>query len=66
MAERDFNVPDVAQALGVHPETVRQWLRTRELRGYKLGGRAGWRVQAAELERFKAARSNADLTRERE
>jgi excisionase family DNA binding protein len=51
-----LTVPDVASRLKVSKETVREWLRTEQLTGYNLGGRAGWRVSAAEVERLLSAR----------
>lgn len=51
-----LTVPDVAAQLKVSRETVREWLRTEQLTGYNLGGRAGWRVAAGEVDRLLAAR----------
>jgi excisionase family DNA binding protein len=51
-----LTVPDVASRLKVSKETVREWLRTEQLTGYNLGGRAGWRVSPAEVERLLSAR----------
>jgi excisionase family DNA binding protein len=52
--EPDLKLDEVAKALRVNPETVRVWLRSGRLKGYRLGGkRAGWRIPAAELERFR-------------
>jgi excisionase family DNA binding protein len=53
----DFlTVPDVALRLKVSRETVREWLRTEQLTGYNLGGRAGWRVSAREVDRLLSSR----------
>jgi excisionase family DNA binding protein len=51
-----LTVPDVASRLKVSRETVREWLRTDQLTGYNLGGRAGWRVSAVEVDRLLSAR----------
>jgi excisionase family DNA binding protein len=47
----------VADYLGVHPETVRRWLRDGRLIGIDLGSDSGgWRIAPADLETFIAAR----------
>jgi excisionase family DNA binding protein len=51
-----LTVADVAARLKVSQETVRQWLRTEQLRGYNLGGQAGWRIRGSEVERLLADR----------
>jgi excisionase family DNA binding protein len=49
-----MTVKQTADSLGVGPETVRRWIRARKLRGVSYGSdRAGWRVPASEVERFK-------------
>jgi excisionase family DNA binding protein len=59
MADDDLlTVSDVATRLRVNEETVRDWLRRKELHGYNLGGRAGWRVPTQEVDRFLAARTD--------
>lgn len=50
-----LTVQEVAARVRVNPETVRRWLRSGELRGVRLGARAGYRVPVAELERFLKA-----------
>lgn len=42
---------DVAERLQVSRETVRRWLRTKELRGMPLG-RAGYRIEEADFQAF--------------
>ncbi len=44
-----LTVEEVAERLKVHHSTVRRWLRTRELKGYPLGDRAGWRIGETDL-----------------
>jgi excisionase family DNA binding protein len=47
----DFLTPEqVAERLQVKPKTIREWLRTGELVGFKLG--AGWRISAADIDRY--------------
>ena len=53
VAERYLNVHDVAEQLDVSEDTVRRWLRKRQLRGFMPGGlRSGYRIRESELERF--------------
>ena len=57
------NVLDVTQAaaaLGVHPETVRRWLREKRLRGTRLSVQAGWRIPITEVERLLSEPDPAD------
>jgi excisionase family DNA binding protein len=51
-AEELLTVRDVAARLRVSAETVREWLRADELRGYNLGGRTGWRIPASEIDQL--------------
>lgn len=57
--ERWLTVAEIAERLQVSEVTVRRWLREGTLHGRQLGGRAGWRVAEAELERFMQARDGA-------
>lgn len=50
--ERWLTTQDIVEMLSVHPDTVRRWLRSGELKGYDLGGKAGWRVKPSDLEAF--------------
>ncbi len=52
-----LTVPDVASRLKVSRETVREWLRTEQLTGYNLRGRAGWRISTTEVDRLLTARA---------
>jgi excisionase family DNA binding protein len=51
-----MNVAEAARALGLSLEQVRRHLRSGHLRGTALGGRAGWRVSRADVERFRVTR----------
>ena len=53
-----LRVEDVAEQLDVGAESVRRWLRSGELRGTKLGDKAGWRVRQEDLDAFTARRMN--------
>ena len=52
--ERWLTVPQVADVVQVHPETVREWLRTGRLPGTLLSRRAGWRVRERDVQRLLA------------
>lgn len=53
MAEETLlTVEEVAQRLSVHPDTIRKWIRHRELRAINLGGRAGYRISQTSLQNF--------------
>jgi len=47
-----LTVQEVADRLGVHPDTIRQWIRNGELGAIDLGGRAGYRIREQDLDRF--------------
>jgi excisionase family DNA binding protein len=48
----DLTVEQAAKRVGVTPETVRRWLRSKALRGYRAGRKAGWRIQTSDLQAF--------------
>jgi hypothetical protein len=62
-ADQLLDIPEVVDIMGLSGnerggiETVRKWCRTGELKGVKLGGRAGWRVRRGDLREFMAKRS---------
>lgn len=52
--ERMYTVPEVADRLRLHQQTVREWLRLGKLKGIRLGGtKAGWRIPAEEVQRLE-------------
>jgi len=53
MTTVDLSVEEVAAELGMHRETIRRFLKTSELPGYRAGGH--WRVTRAALDGWKAA-----------
>jgi excisionase family DNA binding protein len=57
MQEMYLTSQDIASMLGVHVETVRRWLRTKELRGIPFG-HAGYRVAERDLQSFLARRQD--------
>ena len=54
-----WTVARVATELQVHPESVRRWLRSGEMRGFLLSDKQGWRVEVAEVRRFTTERQKA-------
>jgi len=48
-----LTVEEVTRVLKVHEETVRRWIRSRELPALLLGSaRGGYRVRRADLDQF--------------
>ncbi len=47
---------EVAEEFRVNPRTIERWLKSRKLKGYKLGkGKtAPWRIDKKEIKRFLA------------
>jgi excisionase family DNA binding protein len=59
MAEDVFlTVEEVAKRLGVHPDSVRRWIRSKEIYAINLGGQAGYRISQAALDEFIRRRGN--------
>lgn len=49
-----LDVGQAAEALAVHPETIRRWLREKRITGTRLSVQAGWRIPESEVERLLA------------
>jgi excisionase family DNA binding protein len=49
--ERIYTPEELAEHFAVGDETIRHWLRTGQLRGFKAG-RQRWRVRASDVEVF--------------
>lgn len=47
-----LNVEQVAGELGVHVETIRKWIREKQLNAVSLGRRGGYRIRRSALEDF--------------
>jgi excisionase family DNA binding protein len=47
-----LGVGKVAEELGVHVDTVRKWIREKQLRAVKLGRRGGYRIRRSHLDEF--------------
>ena len=59
-----LTVQEVARRLAVNPETVRRWLRAGRLKGFSLGSdKAGWRIDAGDLDLFVNGLATASRTR---
>ena len=52
--EKDLTVVEVAEELGLNPDTVKRLLRLEVLPGYKADLKQ-WRVTRAALDQFKAS-----------
>ncbi len=59
-----LTVRHIAEILSVKERTVRDWLMSGELKGYKIG--KSWRVREEDLEAFLGSRSNRDPTTDME
>jgi putative molybdopterin biosynthesis protein len=51
--EEVYTLEEVAKQLKVSVKTVRQWVRTDQLKGFKAGKQ--WRVRAGDLEAFASS-----------
>lgn len=47
-----LTVGEVAELLQVHPDSVRRWLRSGQLRGHLISRRAGYRIRPEDVRRF--------------
>ena len=47
-----LDVEQVADELGVHVETIRKWIREKQLNAVNLGRRGGYRIRRSVLEEF--------------
>jgi excisionase family DNA binding protein len=63
MPEKMLSVEEIADELGVNPETVRVWIRSGELVAYSIG--KGYRISRPDLEDF-IKRRRTDYNRRRE
>ncbi len=45
-----LTIPEVAEKLGVNGETVRHWLKSKQLGGFKAGKQ--WRIEPRDLSEF--------------
>ncbi len=54
-----ISVEDIADQLGLHPDTVRGWIRNKSLPAFKFGH--VYRVKRIDYEEFVRSRSTRDL-----
>ena len=52
----------VAEQLQLEERTITHWLRSRRLRGYKIGKE--WRIAESDLSSFLEARANVQMSSE--
>lgn len=50
MDDRRLTVDEAAEMLGVHPQTLRRWLRDEQIQGTMLSRQAGYRIKLSEVE----------------
>lgn len=58
LVEKEYTIRDVAQITGKHHKTIRNWLDSGDLQGYKLG--KTWMIKHSKLEEFKNSRLEKD------
>jgi excisionase family DNA binding protein len=63
MQDKMLSVDEIADELGVNPETVRVWIRSGELVAYNIG--KGYRISRADLEDF-IRRRRTDYKKQRD
>lgn len=56
VAREDFTVREVADLMAVNPETVRMWMRSGRLKGYKAFN-GQWRIPREEVARARGVRT---------
>ncbi len=56
MEEELLTVDQVAKQVGVHPQTVRTWIKDGELRALRFGGRTGYKIERGDLREFWESR----------
>jgi excisionase family DNA binding protein len=59
-AEELLDVEKVAKELGVHVDTVRKWIREKQLRAIKLGRRGGYRIRRSDFNEFLRKRETIE------
>jgi excisionase family DNA binding protein len=59
-ADELLDVEKVAEELEVHVDTVRKWIREKQLRAIKLGRRGGYRIRRSDLNEFLRKRETID------
>lgn len=47
-----YTVGEVAKEVGVHPQTVRRWLRDGQIEGTLITRQTGYRIRSEEVDRL--------------
>jgi excisionase family DNA binding protein len=58
-ADRLLTLEEAGAYLHKAPKTMRDWVRTKKLKGIKIGGT--WRIRASDLEAFVSAASRDEV-----
>lgn len=58
MSTEWLSVEDIANEPGAHPDTVRGWIRTKQLKAFRFG--RDYRVKREDYERFVNARATTN------
>lgn len=56
---RWLTVDEIAEELQVHKQSVRRWIRDGDLPAVALGGKSGFRIWSADLDKFLASKATA-------
>jgi excisionase family DNA binding protein len=65
VSERWLTVAQAAEILQIHPETLREWLRSGRIPATLLSRRAGYRIRASDLEAFLSGGASASWGKEK-
>lgn len=47
-----YSVKEAAEALDVHPETIRRWIAAGTIKAVRAGDRGHWRIPESEVDRM--------------
>jgi len=56
----DLTIKEAADAIGVHENTIRLWIKSGTLRAYRLAGTKIIRVTRAAIDELKTSAKDAD------
>jgi excisionase family DNA binding protein len=65
VSEKWLTVAQAADILQIHPETLREWLRSERIPATLLSRRAGYRIRASDLEAFLSGGASATWGKEK-
>lgn len=54
--QRWYTVAELAERWRLNAEVIRRWIRAGKIEVLELGGKAGYRVRASEVEKFERER----------